>query len=104
MSFGIFKKRNICESPVHQKASTKISSESDWKQRSYSIFSNEVKTAKFSEIFVSRNPNFQLFQLFKMILKVHDERNRTALVSSKSVVKCSRYLVGAEAPPPHQLT
>ena len=74
----------MCKSPVHQEASNKISSKSDEKQRSYSNFSNGVKIAKFSEIFASRTPNFLLFRLFIVILKVHDERNRMAFVPLKS--------------------
>ena len=68
--FRIFKKQEI-------------SSKSCEKQRSYSNFSNGVKIAKFSEIVASRTPNFRLFKLFMVILKVHDERNRMALVPSK---------------------
>ena len=83
MILQILKKRNICESPIHQEASNKISTKSDEKQRSYSIFSNGVKIAKFSEIFASKTPNFRFFRLFIVILKVHDERNRMAFVPSK---------------------
>ena len=62
--FEYSKNRNIYESPIHQEASSKISSKSDEKQRSYSNFSNGVKIAKFSEIFASRTPNFRLCSTF----------------------------------------
>ena len=61
VTFRIFKNRNICESPIHQEASNKISSKSDEKQRSYSNFSNGVKIAKISECFASRTSNFRFF-------------------------------------------
>ena len=81
--FRNIKKRDKCKSPIHQEASNTISSNSDQKQRKYSIFSNEVKIAKFSKIFASMTPNFRLFIV---ILKVHDERNKMTFVSSKSAV------------------
>ena len=65
--FSNIKKRNICESLIHliyQEASDKISSKSDLKQRSYSNFSNGVKTAKISEICASRTPSFRRFSTF----------------------------------------
>ena len=66
--FSNIKKRNIWESPIYQEASAKISSNSDHKQRSYSIFSNEVKIAKFSKIFASCTPKCRRFRLFIVIL------------------------------------
>ena len=72
MIFLILKNRNICESPIHQEASNKISSKSNEKQRSYSNFSNGMKIANFSEMFALRTPNFRLFSAFYS----DSERNR----------------------------
>ena len=63
--FWNINKPEYCERPIHQEASNKISSKSGQKQRSYSIFSNEVKIAKFSYFFFCiQDPNFRLFSTF----------------------------------------
>ena len=61
MIFQILKKRNICESHIHQEASIKVASQSDYEQRSYNTFSDEIQVAKFSEIFAIRILNFKFF-------------------------------------------
>ena len=62
-----------------------------------------MRIARFSEICASETPNFRLFRLVKVILKVHDESNRMVFVPSKSAGYFSKS-EGAESPPPHQLT
>ena len=76
--------RNMCESPIHQKASNKISSKSGEKQRSYSNFSNGWKSWNFWKFLLPGPPIFDFFRFFIVILKVRDERNRMAFVPSKS--------------------